>query len=221
MPPRPRVIDYLIANRFVLLKYGQYAFLAYIGWFFFDRLVAERMPDLSLAKLNNIEIARGAITYLVAVTTISMAAILMLAAIMTGGKDLDKRFTLGKEILTLLIGILGTIIGFYYGSSDKSATAGDADTIQIDTLAISQKGRSIFIQGKIIGGNQPYVYSITSTPNGVVNHITDKFSENTELRDTLNLLDTAKEGTAIKVFLKGKDKNGSAFSKANQIKLEK
>jgi hypothetical protein len=28
-----------------------------------------------------------------------------------------ERFTLGKEVLTILIGVLGTIVGFYFGSA--------------------------------------------------------------------------------------------------------
>ncbi|CCH56557.1 hypothetical protein BN8_05912 [Fibrisoma limi BUZ 3] len=208
-PTRLRLID--LFNRFVLLKYGQYLFLAVIGWIFFYCLIVGSLPELSLAKLNNIETARGAITYLVAVTTISMAAILMLAAIMTGGKDLDKRFTLGKEILTLLIGILGTIIGFYYGSSDKSQASGTTDSLRVDTVAFSATGRQVLVSGQVSGGSRPYVYAITATPKGIVTSITDKFSANGRVRDTLSVLDTTK-GRSVTFVLKGRDGNNASFT---------
>lgn len=65
------------------------------------------------------EAARSLITYLVAVITIVIALILTLMAFFSTLPDLKERFALGKEVLTILIGVLGTIVGFYYGSAPK------------------------------------------------------------------------------------------------------
>ena len=32
-------------------------------------------------------------------------------------QDLDNRFTKAKDIIAILVGILGTIVGFYFGSN--------------------------------------------------------------------------------------------------------
>ena len=69
-------------------------------------------------------VARGLITFLVAIVTVAIAIILTLSAVMSSSKDYKERFALGKEILTIFIGVLGTIVGFYFGSAqiDKAAT---------------------------------------------------------------------------------------------------
>ncbi len=72
-----------------------------------------------LLYLQKTEISRGFITFLVAVITVSMALILVVWAL-TSEADETKfktRFTSAKEILATLVGILGTILGFYFGSS--------------------------------------------------------------------------------------------------------
>jgi hypothetical protein len=61
--------------------------------------------------------ARGLITTLFAVITVTMALILILSAMFSSATDFEKRFVMGKEILTIFIGILGTIVGFYFGSA--------------------------------------------------------------------------------------------------------
>jgi hypothetical protein len=61
--------------------------------------------------------ARILITFLVAVTTVAIAVLATLTAMVV--REYKERFALAKEVLTLLVGILGTIVGFYFGSATQ------------------------------------------------------------------------------------------------------
>ena len=75
-----------------------------------------------LGKLAKPEVARGLITFLIAITTVGIAIILAVSTlVLTEGDAGDKRFDRGKQVLTTLIGVLGTIVGFYFGSANESA----------------------------------------------------------------------------------------------------
>ena len=66
--------------------------------------------------------ARGLITFSVAIVTVAIALLLVLYLVLGGGtnEELKDRFTFGKDILLVFVGILGTIMGFYYGADKVS-----------------------------------------------------------------------------------------------------
>lgn len=74
-----------------------------------------------LTNLANKEVARGLITFLVALATVGIAIILAISTlVLTEGDAGDKRFDRGKQVLSVLIGVLGTIVGFYFGAETVS-----------------------------------------------------------------------------------------------------
>jgi PASTA domain-containing protein/putative Ig domain-containing protein len=74
-----------------------------------------------LTNLANKEVARGLITFLVALATVGIAIILAISTlVLTEGEAGDKRFDRGKQVLSVLIGVLGTIVGFYFGADTNS-----------------------------------------------------------------------------------------------------
>lgn len=75
-----------------------------------------------LARLANLETSRGLITFVFTVGVIALALIIVTANVMTGDKE-GSRFERSKEILTSLIAILGTILGFYFGKADGADIA--------------------------------------------------------------------------------------------------
>ena len=72
--------------------------------------------------LTSSEYARYLITVIFAGGTMLIAIMLCLFLITTESKEAKERFTQGKEILTILIGVFGTILGFYYGKADTDAS---------------------------------------------------------------------------------------------------
>jgi drug/metabolite transporter (DMT)-like permease len=76
-----------------------------------------------LVRLSEREFARGLITYVFAIGTVGIAVVLVVA-VLVGGEEMKERFNLGKEVLSLLLGIFGTIVGFYYGSELSAAVGG-------------------------------------------------------------------------------------------------
>lgn len=82
-----------------------------IAWFIFSGAEIFSTPEK----------ARGLITFAVAIVTVAIALILVLYIIFGTGDDEEfgNRFTFGKDVLMVFVGILGTIMGFYYGTTDK------------------------------------------------------------------------------------------------------
>lgn len=69
-----------------------------------------------LPQLANHDIARGLITFLFAFATVAVVIISVIAVFWVRPDEVAQRAALAKEILTILIGILGTILGFYFGA---------------------------------------------------------------------------------------------------------
>jgi hypothetical protein len=115
-----------------------------------------------LANMSRSEFARGLITYLYAVVTIGTAVVLVLSALLGSADPAhERRFERGKEILALMLGVFGTIVGFYFGQAQASSSS---PALQISTLDVSprsvQVGADFTIRAVVTGGMLPYRFGI-------------------------------------------------------------
>lgn len=75
-----------------------------------------------LSSLGDPRKARGLITFFFALGTVGVAIVLTAAAFSISADDRElmrERFDMGKQVLTALIGIFGTILGFYFVRLEK------------------------------------------------------------------------------------------------------
>jgi hypothetical protein len=117
------------------------------------------------------DFARGLITYLFAVMTMGMAVVLVLYALAPGnianvpGQDVSQifktRFEQGKEILSLLLGIFGTIVGYYFGSAVSSQ---EQASLRISPVHVNppqgKPGERVVVSAVVIGGSAPYRFAV-------------------------------------------------------------
>ena len=111
-----------------------------------------------LVGMGKTAFARGLITYLFAVVTIGTAVVLVLSALL--GIDKEK-FDSGKEVLALLLGVFGTIVGFYFAS--ELSTAEQTRQLTVTAVPSAQEtapGSSLTVTASVVGGAAPFRVSL-------------------------------------------------------------
>jgi hypothetical protein len=106
-----------------------------------------------IGRLGDPAFTRGLITWIISMSTIGIAFVLIYQAFFAVDSS-DDRFRRAREIFTGLMGVLGTIVGFYFGSAEKSGL-----TFEVAEIRFADKQ----LMTHISGGARPYRYSITST----------------------------------------------------------
>ncbi|MEK6482536.1 hypothetical protein WJR50_33720 [Catalinimonas sp. 4WD22] len=113
-----------------------------------------------LIGMGRTPFARGLITYLFAIVTIGTAVLLVVSALLGTAKD---RFDSGKEVLGLLLGVFGTIVGFYFASELSELDGSKRLTVSsvlASPVEVTQ-GSSLTVTVAVQGGSAPYRFEIT------------------------------------------------------------
>jgi hypothetical protein len=115
-----------------------------------------------LASLSKPEQARGLITFLFAFSTTGIILLIAIATFWMEREEVQARFEKAKDLLTIIIGVLGTILGFYFGSmaNGEISSRGLALANVGVSANILAPGDSEMISATIIGGSPPYQYDV-------------------------------------------------------------
>ena len=165
-----------------------------------------------LTLLANLDITRGFITLLFAVGALAIFMIITTAIVFDANSDSKSIYERAKTILSMLIGIFGTVLGFYYGSQDDAA---DKTAFSLRPIVV-EEGKlktDLNVTASVEGGKADYkFFVIVSDADG--NAIENLSRSQTNKIGVLTLappIDVSKqEGKSISVTVTTIDANGTA-----------
>lgn len=112
------------------------------------------------SSLGHTDQVRGLVTFLFVLVTVSIILVVALGIFwVENADDMLKRFAAAKDLLTIVVGIVGTIMGFYFGSA-----TGESASFSVSNAAlvpqVAETGQSVSLSGHINGGSKPYKYTV-------------------------------------------------------------
>lgn len=174
--------------------------IALIVWFICKSIAGD---DSIITLLSDPANARGLLTYVIVLAVVGMAFTLCYQAFIPGGDK--EQFGRAREVFASLTGVLGTIVGFHFGISDKGSPELEVRSKLVDsqmTVVVS-------------GGKLPYTYALKSEPAGIIEAKASMKSEDgwfqvpvkpaaTDGQITLELRDSAGHVNLQTIEVKGK-----------------
>ncbi|HRW10478.1 MAG TPA: hypothetical protein P5121_35480, partial [Caldilineaceae bacterium] len=165
--------------------------------------------DKIIQPLSDPQFARGLITFIVAFAAVSIAVILTLYAVLgDNDKQQEDRFNRGKEVLTIFIGVLGTIVGFYFGSAPTDATR----SINVSAITVSsdqpRNGTTFSVMDIVRGGTPPYTYSILFSSD-IIADIEDASSADGVIQQSIPISASIATDTEVTMQIRVRDSIGT------------
>ena len=200
VPPLPESTDAKTMVKKFLLGSIKPLFFILLGIAVFWFLSSQIRGNALLGQLRDASAARGLITFVVATSTIAGAIILVLAAIISDGteNDIKMRLSEARQVLAPLIGILGTVVGFYFGQApvtgQPAAATAQTQTLRVGAATSSPEqvapGGAVIVRSPVSGGRPPYEYTITLS--GVGQPVAGKLAEEGEIKQEVTIPKEAK-----------------------------
>ena len=95
--------------------------------------------------------ARGLITFLFSFATIGIIVLVAISVLWMEKSEVEGRFERAKDLITILVGVLGTIIGFYFGTA---STGGSASQASVSPVTVAPNSE-ISVGGRLAGREGP------------------------------------------------------------------
>jgi hypothetical protein len=173
-----------------------------------------------LDKLSRVEYARGVITFIFAVGTFVIAVTVAVAGLLGGPEAADK-FNRSKEVFTVLVGILGTILGFYFGNETSAEAQPGEEPIAVESWSIEpvtgEGGETVLdTEAKVRGGTPPYAYSLTFEP-ALIERVRDEPTDGT-IAERIPVPEEAR-GQEIQATLSVGDGSGARATETKPVPL--
>jgi hypothetical protein len=189
-------------------------FLGIFGIVLASVLVIGIFDNKFFGSLSKPEQARGLITFLFSISTIAVIMLIAIATFWMNKDEVQARFDKAKDLLTIIIGVLGTILGFYFGSltSGDGARGMFLANVEQSSYVVSS-GDKVTISASIVGGISPYRYNILFNDfTGVVATdrmtIKDKTSENAKISEPVPIPGEITKPTAVTYTILASDADG-------------
>jgi hypothetical protein len=121
--------------------------------------------------IGDVDDVRGVIALVFSFTTIGLAIGIVGAAVYisdSAEKNMKERFEEARAIIAVIIGVMGTIIGFYFGSGNDSSisTSPSIADLRVSPQVVTAT-EDFLVTGSISGGSAPYKWSlVASVPGG-------------------------------------------------------
>jgi hypothetical protein len=165
------------SNALVTIMIAALALVAF--YFIFEQLRESQIRD--------VEYARGLITVVFTIGSMAIAFIIVTARWWTNAEDANTRFTQAKEIFTLLVGILGTVVGWYFGQQAAARTSARPSIAEVQFAPREAgPGGKVTVTGHVVGGLPPYQIEIEPIGSNSFDPVKDTSAPAT-FKETVNL----------------------------------
>ena len=118
--------------------------------------------DDRIKLLSELKYSRGFITYIFAVGAISLFLVIPASIMFDKGASSRERYERSKTVFGLMLGLFGTILGFYYGTTDEVSRITESIVLrelQFGEDADPSDGK-FSVKTSVNGGKEPYVFTI-------------------------------------------------------------
>jgi hypothetical protein len=182
-----------------------------------------------IASIAKADQARGLITFLFSFTTIALFVLIAITTFWMEKDDVEARFAKAKDLLTLMIGIFGTILGFYFGSLATSTGASSPTELSLTNFGVPSvvvaPGDRTTIGGTVTGGKLPLKYDVLfSDPTGNADatnlSVKDQQIQDNKVEQPITIPTTIKPPSLLNYILVIRDANGNQTQAAGALIIQ-